>query len=96
MSRYDVIGAVIEQTARAAAAPPESAAAVNPRSAAWAQHGLRDHGRPSAYRRDGYIFFGSVKPPSFRAFSSTGMAAAEAPWHVLSAVATEVAGSVSK
>src|ERR1700733_5357692 len=57
---------------------------------------LRDHGRPSACRSDGYIFFGSVKPPSFRAFSSTGMPAAEALWHVLSAVATDVEGSVSK
>lgn len=60
------------------------------------QDALRGHGRPSADRSDGYIFFGSVRPPSFRAFSSTGMAAPEALWHVLSAVATAVAGSVSK
>jgi hypothetical protein len=57
------------------------------------QHALRDHGRPSAC----YIFlFGSVKPSSFSAFSSTGMLAAEALLQLLSAVATAVDGSVLK
>lgn len=56
---------------------------------------LRGHDGPRACRCDGYIFFGSVKPPSFRVFSSTGMAVAEELLHVLSAAATLVGGSMS-
>jgi len=37
-----------------------------------------------------YIFFGSLKPSSVRAFSSTGMAAAAPVLHLVSAVAIAV------